>query len=489
MHLDSIGDWFGIKGVGVGRDVDVGAAVEGWPPAPGIDGRELLSGDTSRWLAGLQPQPAPGFRVHLGQAAQRAARALGAAAFTRGDAIFIGDVPPARLQQVLRHELVHLAQVQWALRTGRIAARAAIEAEADAISALPSARPVACGASPEASYPIIWFVAIGIGLYVLFRPGVANAPGPGDRVYKSPSAGQVIAEALCIFAVPGGALALGGRLGLGFLGSAALAGATTNVSLRAVGDAAGGTLSPPLMYLFDAVTGAVLGYVVPGGLRLLGRAGTQALDQLAAFGLRRSDIALTGMLAEEAAKAPLTAAAAQRILQARGLAGQISKWWINRRGMIVLYRGQEIATDRVLSPLAREQGVAASEALVQRLRSMGMSFEDIAGYTARWHTEPIPSMLAPPGLGGVPIGSVGIPTTRIPGVAADFGEGGVIYVIRIPKEAAIRPLGWQGLLAEDEFVVLNEVPAGGIIKAIPVSDLAPLLVDANGLLVPGGVRP
>ncbi len=62
-------------------------------------------------------------------------------------------------------------------------------------------------------------------------------------------------------------------------------------------------------------------------------------------------------------------------------------------------------------------------------------------------------------------------------------------MIRVPKTAAIRPLGWQGLLAEDEYVILNQVPAGGIVKAIPVSEVAPLLVDANGLLVPGGTTP
>jgi len=457
--------------------------------SPGVDGRSLLSASTQRWLAGLAPRLPRHFTVHDDLWSRRATRTLGVAAFARGDAIFLGEVPRQRLQAVLRHELVHLAQVQLAHKTGHIAAREAIEAEAEEISNLRVARPVEHGASPDECYPIFWFIAIGVGLYVLLRPGVANAPGPGDRTQKSPSAGQIVGEALCIFAVPGGAMALGGRVGLGFLGSAALAGAATNVSLRAVGDAGRGAPSPPLMYLFDGVTGAVLGYIVPGGVRLLGRAGTQALDQLASLGLRRSDIALTGMLADEAAKAPLTAVVAQRILQARGLAGQVSQWWLNRRGLILLYRGQEVATEQILSPLAREQGVAASQELVRRLRAMGMAYEDIAGYTARWHTQPIPPFAAPPGLGGVPIGSVGIPTTRIPGIAANFGEGGIIYVIRVPKTAAIRPLGWQGLLAEDEYVILNQVPAGGIVKAIPVSEVAPLLVDANGLLVPGGTTP
>jgi hypothetical protein len=347
------------------------------------------------------------------------------------------------------------------------------------------AMPARYGASPHRLYPIVWFIAIGVGAYVLLRPGVANAPGPGDRTYASPSPGQILGEAICIFAIPGGAFALGGRLGLGFLGSAALAGASGNVGLRAVDDAVRGDASSPLMYVFDAATGAVIGFIVPGGVRLIGRAGTYGLDRLATYGMRNSDIALTNVLAQQAARAPLNAAQAQQILESRGMAGQVSQWWLNRRGVVVLYRGQDRATSEILSPLARQESVAASETLVARLRAQGLPDHEIAGYTARWHTEPVPAFSAPPGMGGLPLGSVGIPTTRIPGIAANFGEDGVIYVIRIPRNAAISPRGWQGLAVESEHVILNQVPRGSIVQAIPASRVAPLSVNESGLLVPG----
>jgi hypothetical protein len=451
----------------------------------GIDGRAYLSLDTERWLSGLRPQMPESFAVHDDAFSHEATRLMGVLGFVRRNRIFLGEVPVDSVDRILRHELVHVAQVELALRTGSVAPWASVEHEADAISTEPVARPVRCGADPEQDHPIVWFVAIGLGLYVLLRPSVANAPGRADVPVPSPPPLQIVAEALCIFAVPGGALALGGRLGLGFLGSAALAGAAGSVSLRAVGDASRGSLSPPLMYVFDATTGAVIGFVVPGGIRLIGQAGTQALDRLATYGLNRSNIALTGVLAEQAAQAPLTAATARQVLQARGLAGQVSQWWFERRGLILLYRGQEVASNRILSPLARDQGVVASEQLVARLRSLGMSYEEIAGYTARWHNQPVPPYAAPAGMAGVPLGAAGIPTTRIPGIAANFGEGGVIYIIRVPKSLAARPIGWQGLQLEDEFVILNQVPPGAVVQAIPASRVAPLMVDANGLLVPG----
>ncbi len=43
----------------------------------------------------------------------------------------------------------------------------------------------------------------------------------------------------------------------------------------------------------------------------------------------------------------------------------------------------------------------------------------------------------------------------------------------------------QGLQLENEFVILNQVPPGAIVQAIPASRVAPLMVDANGLLAPG----
>lgn len=452
----------------------------------GVDGRDYLSREARQWLDGLGPQLPKRFWVHQDTASDQVAGLLGTAGFVRHNRIFLGKVLPEQLESVLRHELVHLAQVQLALQTGCVAPGNLIEHEANALVGLPVALPVRYGASPYRIYPIYWFVAIGIGAYVLLRPGVANAPGPHDRTYASPSPARILGEAISIFVIPGGAFALGGRLGLGFLGSAALAGASGNVSLRAVDDIARGESSPPLMYVFDATTGAVIGFIVPGGVRLIGKAGTRALDSLATYGLRKADFALTELLAKEAARAPLTAAQAQTILQSRGLAGQVSHWWLNRRGVILLYRGQGTATDQILSPLARQEGVAASEALVARMRSFGLLDDEIAGYTARWHTERIPSGLAPLELVGQPLGAVGIPTTRLPGIAANFGEEGVIYVIRIPRNAAILPQGWQGLQLENEYVILNRVPSDSVVQMIPASRVAPLTVDDMGLLVPGG---
>jgi len=249
----------------------------------------------------------------------------------------------------------------------------------------------------------------------LLRPSVANAPGPRDRTYLSPSMGQILSEAIALSAIPGGAFKLAGRVGFGFLGSMAVSGAATTVSLRGVSDAASGSLSSPLLYLFDADTGAVIGFVVPGGVRLIGQSGTQALDSLATYGLRKSDIALTRILAQEASPSPLTAAREQQFLQTRGMGGQISEWWLNRRGVTLLYRSQGQATSRILSPLAREQGVAASEQMVTKLRTVGrLSDTEIAGYTARWHTQGVPGALAPPGMAGQPLGSVGIWKTSSP---------------------------------------------------------------------------
>jgi len=451
----------------------------------GTDGYSVLSPSVRAWLEPMRAQLPKRYFVHHDRHSQLAARSLGAAGFVLGDRIFLADHSEQDLDATLKHELVHLAQVNLVARGHRIDDFSSVEWEAEAIAALPLARPVQYGADPLQVHPIFWFVAIGVGLYILFRPAVANAPGRKDKLIASPSIGQIVGEAVCFFVIPGGAMSIGARLGLGFLGSAALAGATANVGLRAVSDAARGSLSSPLMYVFDAATGAILGFVVSGGVRLIGRAGTIAFDQLATYGLQKSDIALTQVLAKAAAEAPLDAPAAQRILQSRGLLGQVSKWWLDRRGMILLYRGQEMATSDILSPLARNEGVAASQEMVARLRTFGLSNSEIAGFTARWHAEPVPPFLSPPGMGSLPLGASGIPTTRIPGIAANFGDTGVIYTIRMPQSQAFLPIGWQGLSLESEYIIFDQVPSGAIVKSIPASTVAPLMVNESGLLVPG----
>jgi hypothetical protein len=450
----------------------------------GVDGRAALSPATQAWSRRFAPLLPRRFSIHADEPARRAAARLGLRAFALHDRIVLGAFPDSMRDVVLRHELVHLAQMQLAMRVGRVDPYPLVEAEAERLARAPVADQVECAADPQQSYGF-WWVAVGVGLYVLLKPSVANAPGPRDAVRRGPSLPQIVFESLALFAVPGGAMALGGKLGIGFLASTALAGASGTVSSRVVEDAFNGAPSPPLLYLCDATTGAVIGFVVPGGFRLIGRGGTLALDKLATYGLTRADIALTEMLAEAAQVTALDAPAAQKILQAQGLGGRVSQWWLNRRGLIVLYRGQGQATDRILSPLARDQSVAASEELVARMRLEGLTDQEIAGYTARWHTQAVPQMMAPPGLGGLPLGSVGIPTTRIPGIAANFGEEGVIYILRVPSSSAIVPQGWQGLALESEHVILNSVPPGSVMKTLPASRISPILINDSGLIVPG----
>lgn len=452
----------------------------------GAKGDSGLPKSTKGWLGGLAAQLPKHFWVHQDAAAKQAARLLGAEAFALGNRIFVGDVPVKRIEHVIRHELVHLAQVQLALQSGQVTTRMGVEDEAETIARLPVAAPVRCGAHPNQPYcfiPIV--IAIGFGLYILLRPSPANAPGVGDKVLPRVSEGQIIGEGLAIFVVPGGALKLAGRIGLGFFGSSMVAGAASTTSMRAVGDLAKGEASPPLLYLTDAATGAVIGFVVPGGFRLIGRAGTFAFDRLATLGMREADIKLTSVLAQQAAIAPLNAAQAQQILMQRGLAGQVAQWYLNKRGLIVLYRGQELETPQILSPLAQNQDVAASQALLAKIKALGYSDVDIASYSARYHTELFDKLGDPPDLYKLSPGSIGIPATGIPGIASGFGkEAGVVYLIRIPRNAVIRPEGWPLLKLEDEYTIFNQIPKGSIIQIIPASRIPALTVDGNGLLAP-----
>jgi hypothetical protein len=55
----------------------------------------------------------------------------------------------------------------------------------------------------------------------------------------------------------------------------------------------------------------------------------------------------------------------------------------------------------------------------------------------------------------------------------------------MPVGQAISPLGWSGLQLENEYIILNQVPSGSIVRAIPAQRVAPLMVDESGLLIPG----
>jgi hypothetical protein len=210
-----------------------------------------------------------------------------------------------------------------------------------------------------------------------------------------------------------------------------------------------------------------------------------SVDWLATQGMRASDMALTRMLASRAASSPITATELAALqAQHQGLVGRGAEWWLNRRGLIIVYRGQQGPTTRILSPLAREQGVPASEALVARARALGLSDSEIAQATARWHTTPLPRGMTVPELVGEPVGAVGLPVTRIPGVAADFGgPEGVVYVIRLPQAATVRVPNW-GLAVENEWVVFNELPQGSVVRMMSARRIPALTVDDVGRIIP-----
>jgi hypothetical protein len=200
--------------------------------------------------------------------------------------------------------------------------------------------------------------------------------------------------------------------------------------------------------------------------------------------MRRSDLELTRIIAERSASNPVSMAEVSQLFSSRGLTGRMADWWLNRRGQIVLYRGQGGPTTEILSPFAREHGLAASEVFVSRMRDAGITNHELAFYTAQFHTQPVPPHFTLPELAWEPLGAAGIPMTRIPGVGAGFGETGVVYVIRLPKSATIEVPPW-GLAVENEWVVLNRVPPQAVVGVIPAARIPPLTANARGALVRG----
>lgn len=428
-------------------------------------------------------------RIHDDPASHAAARVLGVDAFCLDSDIYLGSSAGAAQgrDRVIAHELVHVLQARIARSGGTVSRIADVEQEADAVAqGFLSPGRVRCGADPHQLYALWWLVPLGAAAYALLRPNNANAPTLQTReLQPSVSSGQIAGEAFALFMVPGGAMKLAAGLRLGFLPTGALVGGSTTVSLRAVEDLSYGEFSGGQVYVFDAALGSVVGMVIPGGVRLIGRAGTQSLDWLATQGLSRAEIRFASTLHQRAAVKPLAMAEVDAILtRAQGWIQRSSMWWVNRRGEIILYRGQREMTSRILSPMAREKGLAASRAIEERLRAAGVTSEEIALLTAQCHNAPVPPCWAPPGMAWELHGSAGIPTTRLPGVAAGFGGDSVVYVIRLPKTAAIKVPKW-GLSVENEWIVLHEIPQDAIVRVIPASRIPPLMADDFGQLVPG----
>ena len=201
-----------------------------------------------------------------------------------------------------------------------------------------------------------------------------------------------------------------------------------------------------------------------------------------------SDLAIAQRLAQRALAGPIPEAELLQ-LQQPGLVGRLGQGWANARDFQVLYRGQGAATSEILSPVARSSGVADSQSLYNTMKAQGLTDLEIAGYTAKFNAQPVPSFAAPPGLQGQPLGGVGIPTTRLPNIAADFASQptGVIYVLRVPKGLAVPAanVGWGSQSAlEQEWVVFHQLPNGTVVRVLPGNVVPPLRFD-----LPAGVGP
>jgi hypothetical protein len=207
------------------------------------------------------------------------------------------------------------------------------------------------------------------------------------------------------------------------------------------------------------------------------------LDVAATRAITSSDLAIARSLAQRAMTGPIPEAELMQ-LQQPGLVGRMALNWADFRKFQILYRGQAEALPEILSPVARQSGIAASRQLYDTLKASGLTDLEIAGYTARWSGEPVPSM------GRVPAGGAGIPTTRLPNIAAEFAKSptGVIYVLRVPKGLAVEvgTAGWGARSAlEQEWVIFHQIPNGYVVRVLPPQSFPPPLTFD----LPPGVGP
>jgi uncharacterized ParB-like nuclease family protein len=210
-----------------------------------------------------------------------------------------------------------------------------------------------------------------------------------------------------------------------------------------------------------------------------------AIDMAATRAITSSDLAIAQRLAQRALSGPIAESELLQ-LQQPGLVGRLGQGWADARGFQVLYRGQGAATSEIVSPIARTSGVPASRSMYDAMRAQGLSDLEIAGFTAKFNGAPVPGFAAPPGMAGQPLGGVGIPTTRLPNIAADFANQptGVIYVLRVPRSLTVpaAQVGWGSQSAlEQEWVIFHQLPNGSVVRVLPGSAVAPLRFDA----VPG----
>ncbi|HYN56446.1 MAG TPA: DUF4157 domain-containing protein [Motilibacterales bacterium] len=217
-----------------------------------------------------------------------------------------------------------------------------------------------------------------------------------------------------------------------------------------------------------------------------------AVDFAATRAITSSDLAIASRLAQRA-QAGAIPEAELLALQQPGLVGRMGQRWADMRQFQILYRGQGSATSEIVSPVARSGGQGASRSLYDAMKAQGMTDLEIAGLTAKWNNQPVPAFNAPPGMAGQPLGGVGIPSTRLPNIAADFAQPtGVIYVMRLPKGMAVPAAGggWGQMSAlEQEWVVFHQIPNGMVVRTLPASAASPLRFDYSSTLGPTLMTP
>jgi hypothetical protein len=67
-------------------------------------------------------------------------------------------------------------------------------------------------------------------------------------------------------------------------------------------------------------------------------------------------------------------------------------------------------------------------------------------------------------------------------VASNFGETGVVYIIRAPRTGAIQVPPW-GLSVENEWIILHQVPDDWMVGTISPSRIPALEASETGGLV------
>lgn len=219
------------------------------------------------------PAPHGGRPIHVYEtlAARQAADRMGAFGFAYQDSIFMGRNPgipggPNR-DEVLRHEMAHVLQSR---QNAPIAARSALERQA---SGWQRGHHL-FSADPAEVYGFLWIPAIIAAGYILLKPNVANAPGPGDKTYKSmdfKDYGKMVAEA-ALFASGGLVTSALRKAGYSAVATWGISGAAGSVGYRGVQDIFAGSFSGIDAYVVDAFTGATIGVVVGGTFYTLGKA-------------------------------------------------------------------------------------------------------------------------------------------------------------------------------------------------------------------------